>query len=405
MLRRLTLSSAVSVAIATMLSAPVFAVEPQPIEAGRFNIIPTLGVEYSHTDNMYLDDSGERSSNLLEVIPRVEAYTQNEGGSNVIFRGQVFDGNYSISDVDDYTDWRFDVIGDIILNSRNSLVLSAYAYDGHNRRGTGFSQGGVLFAQPETWSDRSVGGSYQFGMDNSPNLLLTLNRYSREYDALNILSQFGDVDRDNVAVRFTWPVSPRTGVFVEYQDNSSDYQTDPLPAAGLVDTRDFDENFIYVGVSWEATALTSGSVKLGNGKQDMKDTDRVDPSGFSFDISIDWEPMTYSAVNFNAFRRFTETFAFGDSLQTTQFAVTWNHDWSDRISSLFEYSITDDEYKGISRNDDIDSISIGVNYALQRWMDVNLSIVNAERDSSFGASSNLFSWKETSIFAGLTISL
>lgn len=396
-----------SVAIAaSLICTPVLAVDPEPIEVGRFNLVPTVGLAYSHSDNVLLEPDGfERSSNLLEVLPSIELYTENEGGSNVALRGQVMDGNYSFSDTDDYTDWRLQGIANIIFDTRNSLFLDAYLFDGHYRRGTGYSQGGLLFPQLETYSDVFIGGNYQFGMDDAPNIVVELSRHNREFDRVNVFSQFNDVDRTDMAARFNWPVSPRTDIFIEYQNNDINYQTDPTPAPGVLDTRDYDETFIYLGVGWEATALTSGSIRLGNGKQDLVDVDRLDPSGFSFDIDIDWEPMTYSAVNLSASRRFSETFAFGDSLETTQFAVTWSHDWSERINSLFEYSVTDDDYRGIARADDIDSLTIGVNYAVQRWMDVNISYVNAERDASFGINSNLFSYKENTIYAGLTVSL
>lgn len=40
--------------VMTTASFSSYAIEPQPIELGAFDLIPTIGVDLSHTDNMFL---------------------------------------------------------------------------------------------------------------------------------------------------------------------------------------------------------------------------------------------------------------------------------------------------------------------------------------------------------------
>ncbi len=399
MRRSLKLSSAIAATLS--FSTPVFAVEPEPIEIGALNLFPTVDAEWTHSDNMYLRNTGAASSNLFEITPRLAAVAQSEGGSNLALEAQVMDGNYSISSVDDYTDWRAAGDLNLVINTRNLLSFNAYMLSSHEKRGTGYSQGLLDLGIATEYEDTYFGGNYVFGSEDSARLVLGLNTLEKSYTNLRAITRFRDTDRVNWNAAFYWSLSPRTDILVEYQATDVDYVTDPVAVVGAGDTLDSDESYFYVGVAWEATALTSGSIKIGQGEKEYTDADRVDVDGFSYELNIDWNPLTYSNVNFNATQGFGESYGIGNALDNSTLGITWVHEWSDRISSLASYSTVSEHYEGVNRSDDTDSISLGLVYNVQRWMDLNFSVSDTSKDSTFSG----FSYDETSVALGLSLSL
>ena len=81
-------------------------------------------------------------------------------------------------------------------------------------------------------------------------------------------------------------------------------------------------------------------------------------------------------------QEFEETSGQGDAIDTESFSVTWNHSWSERVSTNAMLSRTDESYLGSAREDETDSLKLGVNYDLQRWLAVDLSYTYTDKESN-----------------------
>ena len=362
----------------------VLAVEPQPIEAGAFNIIPTVTVDLQDTDNMFLSNANEVDSRLTIISPRLEAVTESNGNSLSLF-GQVDEANFSATDEDDYTDWRIGGDAHLQMNVRNSLDFNAGIFRTREMRGTGFSQGGFLPTSPDRYEETTYGASYQFGTNDSfGRLVLSANSYDKSYRNNRITTQFRDREDMDFSGAFYLNISPRTDVFVEYIQSDIDYGTDPLVIAGSPDSLDSDEDYYYVGVSWEASGATTGSLKVGRGEKEFDDIDRGEGDLTSWEANILWEPLSYSAVNFTASQSFDEATGVGNALEARRYSINWQHGWSDNLTSTVNWYTSDDEYTGSTRQDDIDALSFRLDYSVQRWFDVYVSFSQDERSSNFG---------------------
>lgn len=383
--------------------APVLAhaIDPQPIEAGAFNLIPTVTVDARDTDNMFLSNTNEVDSKLYIVSPRLEAVTESAGNSLRLI-GQIDEANYSATDEDDYTDWRVGGDAHLQMNVRNSLDLNAGFFRTRETRGTGFSQGGFLPTTPDRYEETTYGASYQFGTrDSLGRLVLSADNYDKSYINNRITTQFRDREDLNFSGAFYFNMSPRTDIFVEYRQADIDYGTDPMAVAGAPDSLDSDEQYLYVGVSWEASAATTGSLKIGQGDKEFADADRQDADASVWEANILWEPLSYSAVNFTASRTFDEATGVGNAMEGQRYSINWQHAWSNALSSIVTWYTSDDEYTGSTRDDDIDAFSFRLEYSVQRWFDVFVSFSRDERGSNF----NNFNYEQNVTAIGFSASL
>jgi len=377
------------------------AVEPQPIEAGAFNLFPTITVDAKDTDNMFLSNNNEVDSRLFIVSPRLEAITESNGNS-LSLAGQIDEANFSATDEDDYTDWRVDGDAHLQMNVRNSFDFNAGFFRTREMRGTGFSQGGFLPTQPDRYEETTYGAAYQFGTNESfGRLVLSADSYDKSYRNNRLTTQFRDREDMDWCGPFFFNLSPRTDIFVEYIQSNIDYTTDPLVVAGSPDSLDSDEDYLYFGVSWEASAATTGSLKVGSGDKEFDDADRADADLTSWEANILWEPLSYSAVNFTASNRFDEATGVGNALESRRFSINWQHGWSDNLTSTVNWYSSDDNYTGSTRQDDIDALSVRLDYSVQRWFDVYVSFSQDSRDSNFGN----FNYDQNVAAIGFTVSL
>lgn len=371
-------------AVSALVPSLALAVDPQPIEAGAFNLIPTVTLDARDTDNMFLSADNEVDSKLYIVSPRLEAVTESNGNS-LRLAGQIDEANYSATSEDDYTDWRVTGDAHLQMDVRNAFDFNAGFFRTRETRGTGFSQGGFLPTTPDRYEETTYGASYQFGTrDSLGRLVLSANSYDKSYRNNRITTQFRDREDMRFSGAFYWNLSPRTDIFVEYQQADIDYGTDPVVAVGVPDSLDSDEQYVYVGISWEASAATTGSLKVGQGDKEFSDADRGDADASVWEANILWEPLSYSAFNFTASRSFDEATGVGNALEAQRYAINWQHSWSDSLRSTFTWYTSDDDYTGSTRQDDIDAVSFRLDYSVQRWFDVFVSFSQDSRDSNFG---------------------
>ena len=379
----------------------VLAVDPQPIEAGAFNLIPTVSVDIRDTDNMFLSNTDEVDSKIYIVSPRLEAVTESNGNSLRLI-GQIDEANFSATDEDDYTDWRVGGEAHLQMDLRNAFDFNAGFFRTREMRGTGFSQGGLLPTTPDRYEETTFGGSYQFGTrESAGRLVLSADSYDKSYRNNRATTQFRDREDMDWSGALYFNISPRTDIFVEYIQSTIDYGTDPLAVVGAPDSLDSDEDYIFVGVSWEVTGATTGSFKIGQGDKSFDDVDRQDADVSAYEANILWEPLSYSAVSFTAKQGFDEAVGQGNALETTNYNINWQHGWSDSLTSTVNWYTSDDEYVGSSRQDDIDLLSIRLDYSVQRWFDVYVSYQQDERSSSFGN----FNYKQNLMAVGFAASL
>ena len=151
---------------------------------------------------------------------------------------------------------------------------------------------------------------------------------------------------------------------------------------------------MLLGVTWDATAKTTGSVKVGREKKSYDKSFYKDKSMNMWEAAVAWAPRTYSTFDFKLRRGFDEGDNYyeydsgehiSSSIKTTAYHAGWKHQWMDRLSSNLTFSHTDRKYQNTDRDDKIKQYGLGVTYEMRRWLDVGLGYTHRDNDSNLAS--------------------
>lgn len=366
--------------------------DPQSIELGGGKLIPTLEVVVKHDDNIFSQATQEESDTITQLKPRVQWLAQKGANSFAV----TYTGDYGIfadSDDDDYDDHALSF--DANLEPRDFLRADVSAFYGrsHDNRGEGSSEGVIALTRPEPdeYDIRNVEVELDFGRESAMlGWWLEAGYTDIEYRNNRTNTVFRDRDEAYVAARLYGKISGgKTKLFVEASDKDFSYDNDPLLGGSI----DSTEQGYAVGVEWEATAKTTGAIKVGRTEKEFDVRAKGEETLTVWDVDVTWSPKTYSHFLLSVSGSPNETNGTGDFIESRDYSVTWLHSWSDRLNSTVSYSRGDDDYFQSNREDDRDIYSFGVNYDWRRWVTVGAQYSYTERDSNqntFDSEKNVF---------------
>jgi len=388
--------------ILASLGTPVTqALEPTNLQAGPFSFTPTLDLEAYYTDNLWLTQSNEKDTWVGVLIPRLQTWLQ-EGVNTYSLTFGLEDSTYENSSDDDFTDYltTFDLHHEI--NARNVVNAMAEYYDGHEDRGTGLIEGDLSFVteKPVEYTRTTVGGDYTYGGKSAKGrVMLAAKTDDYEYDNYRDFTRYRDYTRNTLGGTFFWKIAPRTDALIEATGMNNDYdEADPTDPAGTLTS---DEMNYLLGVEWDATAKTSGHVKLGMYDRQYDSGARQDEDGFTWEVGVTWLPRTYSALDLKT-RRFTqETNGLGNAINTEEYSLDWNHNWNQRASTNLRVLYYTEDYQGASREDDNYAAEARYDYEYRRWLDFGAGYRYEDRDSDV----NSFSYTANIVFFEARLSL
>lgn len=263
--------------------------------------------------------------------------------------------------------------GDVTLDLTQKLnVNGGVAYSqGHESRGvSGAANSGLKPNEWEQWSAKlealygrriataQIGARYEyFNRDYTNN-----NQFLRNNDT-NTLTLIG-----------FYNLGPKTRLLIEPSISEVDYTN---PASNQDNTK----RKILAGVTWDATAKTSGTVKVG--KYDTSYDNLPDTDGLAINANVIWKPKTYSKVTLRASNdSYDSSIGGASSYDAAIIGVDWEHDLSDitQLQAGAEYE--SDDYSGASREDDFVSAYVGLSRAVTRNITVGARYEFETRDSS-----------------------
>lgn len=378
--------AALAAGVATVF--PAFALDPAPVEMGGFQMVPTLSVTTGHDDNPFSAADGETESMMVSTIaPSVQFLAQQQ--DNVYsLSADVVRGIFHDSTTDNYTDVNLGAAANLVLNARNAISLSAGYYQGHEDRGTGGTQGLAGFIEgPTEYDDTTLSGTYTFGAPSAKaRINLTGSYLDKQFD---LTGPLGDAsagrDREDysLGVEFLYAVSADTDLTLEVINTDTDYNNELL--AGRSRSLDNADLEYFVGMQWQATGKTSGFAKIGHSKKDFDSITRNDSSTVNWAAGVEWMPRTYSTVVLQTSRDEEETTGTGNFIDTVSYGVSWNHEWSEQLSSDLSYNLRQEEYVGSAQDDDTDHFGAKLTYAFDRWLDIGLGYEYTDKASTVSA--------------------
>lgn len=334
-------------------------------------LYPSLKLSYGHDDNVRASTTEAISASLMTLAAGVKAELQ-PGGSHRYSLG--YDGvftRYSGTSDDDTNSHSLSATGLHTFSARSRLNWSL----GHQEGADARAEAVVESTEPDQWRANSLQALYSYGAAGAQGRIETSYGFNRKRYQNNLdTTAASDVDSHQVAGRYFWRVMPRTYLVAEARLAQTQYRVGTVN--DNADTR------LLAGATWEATAKTTGSVKVGHQSKRFDEATKADASGLTYEASVDWKPLTYSVVSLTANRAVFEALADGDYDVNTSLGLSWSHQWNAALSSRVSVRNASSKFANSPRRDDTLTTSVGMTYGLSRRYSLGLDLAHTQRDST-----------------------
>ncbi|AYC31449.1 hypothetical protein D3880_03155 [Pseudomonas cavernae] len=362
-------ASSLAAAVSAALCANAWAIEPQSVKlSDGLTFTPTLEVSERYDDNFRAVEDGEESSWITGITPTFVLGALGRKSEYALSYSAASDIFHSSHD-DDNTDHHLNADAGFEFDARNRLKLNA-GYDKVEETAS-LDQN----VENDKYTTSNLGGVYTYGAESSrAQVDFGANYEELRYQNSDHLN--ADKERDTTALSstFYYRVAPKTRALVEARHTEYDYvSNDRLNSNNIA---------LLGGLTWDATAKTSGTVKIGGEKKRFDDSSIDDKSGSLWEVGASWKPRTYSTFNLKTRRALDEGDNGASSIQSQSSTLSWEHEWLERLTSDVSYTYSDQEYQDIDRDDKIDTFGLGLTYEMRRWLDVGVGYKYSENDSS-----------------------
>jgi hypothetical protein len=354
------------------------------VPLGPINAYPSLGVALKHDDNLFSRPSATTSDWIRILTPSVRFEAKQAANTYSLIAGSTV-GRYNTSTADDYTDYNVNGLASLDLSTRLRANLKADYIDAHDPRG---STNAAFTAVPSRYIQTYLGGIASYGARGAQGRVdFELGQLGRHYYNNRDVTSTADRDNTDAGATFFWRIAPKTSLLLQGKHTKVNY-TDP--AADLSST----ENRLLGGLTWEATAKTTGIFKLGVVQKSFTDAARGNTTSPSWEGAIQWSPRTYSRVDFDLRKMPAETTGgVGNYIDRTTTGALWTHQWSSQVSTAASASYMTDVYKGIERKDNWQNFGLKATYSMRRWLNFGADYTYTLRDSN----DNNFDFKRNTI--------
>jgi hypothetical protein len=342
--------------------------------AAGLNIIPTLGLSVGYDDNITRANIEEIDSFFYMISPAIRVELPSD--RSILAMTAAADViRYTDSKIDNSDNWY--VRGDWAWDpsTRQDFNLFAQYGEGTDARGTGRRQGdnGLLPFDPDDWKRFDYGGIWRYGAVGARGKLdvvagATDLEYTNNRDRTYLL----DRDWYYVGGTFYWRVAPKTSALAQVIYTDIDYD---------VADSDSEETSWLLGMTWEASARTSGTIRYGNQKKKFDNPELEDYNGPTWIAAASWRPRTYSMFTLTTTRRTQEPDGDGDYVLRKDISLAWVHDWASRFGTVVEVGYGEDDYRPDGRTDDLFYWSVGGRYMFNPHFRFGASIQGYDRDS------------------------
>ncbi|GGC06657.1 hypothetical protein GCM10011352_36100 [Marinobacterium zhoushanense] len=363
-----------SVAVLLAASGNVLAIEAASIDLGGVQFTPTLEVSERYDDNFREVGTDEDSSWITSISPTFVLAAKDRVNLYSLTYALNSETYHSFRN-DDNVDHHLDLDAHMEFSSRSRLDLNA-GYDRVEQTADTETEG-----VNDKYHTYNIGGVYGYGAKSATMQLdFGANHEWKRYDNEGGVNDDQERDTTSLSATAYYRVAPKTRALAEVRYSDYDYVLNSS-------TLDSDAMAYLLGVTWEATAKTSGTAKFGWGTKEFDDASKDDADKTMWEVGVTWEPRTYSAFTLETNRYVAEGSEGAENyIDTTSTSVNWNHQWSSFVSSDLNYAFINEDYEN-DREDDTNRIGAGLTYELRRWMSVGVGYQYKDVDSNVSGES------------------
>jgi polysaccharide biosynthesis protein VpsM len=388
-------------ALAALAGAALAAEEETPLgmkvgSGSRLLLSIASGVRYA--SNYYYQEDDEDSAIGLVVSPSA-LLVSDRGELRYQFSAVAEAGAFDLEgDADDYVDGVLSARFDWQPLTRHYFAGGLSWTHDHDPFGTRRTEAaGLLDRKLDRWEEKGVNLVYRFGAPEARiNLEGELGSYTREYTTNRDTTQFLDYDTDAARATAYYRISSKTRLLAEVIQADIDYDN---VAMGLP-SRAGEVTRYRLGAAWQATGKTKGDLRLGRVERDFDSSLQPDYEEFDWQLTIAWEPRARDRLFLTTGREPEESFLNDASvIDHRYYRIRWEHDWGPRLTSRMHYAFNTLDYRGITREDDVQELSLALEYKPSRRWSLFGEVTQQTRDSNLA----LRDYDNTVISAGIRL--
>ncbi len=357
-----------------LMAGSSYAAEFEPLtkNMGAFEVTPSLALTVGRDTNVGLSNGAQTASNFTLLNPRLSIGLPTHGQVyGAKYSG--FFGQYSASTRDNYNDHYFGLYADNVLSARLNTTLNVDYLKGHDGRNA------LLFRNKELWHSTGINAMGHYGVAGAKGQFeLSAGQTSKRYDSNNSLNtQYYDHDRTDFSGTFFYRVAPATQMFVEASNAQFTYLI-AQPTKSLNST----QQSYMVGVKWDATAKTTGSIKFGTMKKSFATGQLPSATSSVWDAKVKWEPKTYSRFEASLKQGANEYGGVGSFIISRDTDLKWMHDWTSYVTSTLSLTDGADSFKASARADKRQTYGVHVTYGFRSWLRAGVGYQHLKRTST-----------------------
>jgi len=354
--------------------------EAGAIPVGNMLLVPSVTLSESHNDNIFMQEAKNaiRKSWITEINPSFVLNAE-DGAKQYELGYSLSSKTFQQSHADDVVNHFINFNADLGLSRKLTVDFNIDYNLTHDPRGSTFT-GGVAgpVAEPDAYHETIVGGSVDYG--SNAHMIVSGEYTNKRYTNNRARTITRDMDTAKVGAEFDYDITGKTAAVLEARYKKLDYKD----VASLLDGN--EQNY-YIGLNWDATAKTTGRVRVGYVKKNFIKAANTGLGFFGWEASVEWLPMSYSSWTLNTSLLPVETDGTGSFIKNTEADISWNHAWSERLSHSASVGYTRGLYQASTRVDNTTTASASVNYQWLRWLAIQPTYDYTKRSSNAANSS------------------
>lgn len=325
---------------------------------GNVDVIPGLGVAVMNDSNIYRQTNATAST--ISVVSPSVVFKADKEELTTSLAYLVDIGSYTKDTADNYVDQK--VLGEAAfeLNSRNTLKFTPSYVIGHDARGSTF---GAATTEPNKWSGAGVGAVWNYGAEEAMfRSVLDVGYDARSYDNNRAVTTAYDKTLTTVAGTAYFRVMPNTSLLLHAKNTGINYKD----STSLLDG---GEQRLMAGLKWDASAQTTGEIKVGQLQKKYSSSTNTATTNTSWEGLVSWSPLSYLSVDLNSSKAPVETtLANTKAINVSNTGLTVNYDLNDRVTFIANGSQVKEEFVGVARSDSTDNYGVKAEYKIRNWL-------------------------------------
>ena len=352
-----------------ILTTPVGSAGAYKTESGIY-LYPSVFTGVGYNSNVGSSSSNEAGSSMLIMAPQLVAEIKNKGDRYTALVSSNAT-RYASSAQDNTIGSELKVAGDNYFSSRARAGWSAGVINASDPRRAG------IRTSVDKYSTTNLNGRLIYGApEASGRLELDLGTQDKSYENNRATTERLDLTLNSVAGRAYYRLGTRSLALGEIRNSRSRY------ASALSTASNNTERRYYAGLTWDATAATTGIVKVGHMTKDFDQGNVPGFSGPSWEATVRWMPLTYSVVDLQTAKSTSDSTGVGGFEIRTSNDVTWNHKWTQSLTSRVALGRLATEFSGAGRKDTAINYALTMDYAVRRWLKMGVDLAGTDNTSN-----------------------